>query len=697
MASGDLDKDLPYSEGDEHYPSALVGAAVHDWLLAHLDEAEKLVAAEPNFSEFEKVVSYIMGEQLREREPSYVMQPVINRCGLAVRRHVSALTDVKPMFGYGCDNPDYEITAAALSDYARLWWLNDAVDAEAGDVVRFALAGGCGDLSMEWDPVKGDVVALASDPRDTLPYRPGKRSRSIQQWEGVTLRRSLSYTRLVNAFPDKIAYIRPPTDRFSGVAYRHFQPKYPTSASGMGQPPHTLSGLGKHDPNKQRAAYAKMPDVVVYFTYLNDRRINQTGRELLIGKPRTVWAYPVPPGAALYPYKRLIVWTEYGTLYDGPCPYKTGLYPVTRLTLDPWPWSFTGRPLLADLLPLQDTINKLAGLLGQNIVQHINRVTVFEKGVSDQFLKEFDPRKPLQKVKRGAAFQGNGVQYADVAQAPGFSLEYLAQCVGLFDELSGIANLTQLLQLRQSPSADTLEKYMEALTPELRLEARQMEFFLRGVADQFKGLVLQYYTPRKRLDLLGVKGRTLAELDQEPLSLVPSQKPPTAPPMPGMPPTPPGMPPMPPPPGGPRYDPTFDAKRPFHERIRAFANLFKFYVQPNSLLAINAQERRLEVLQLSRQGMVDFWTLHEAFGTPNVGAPPMIALPVVELIDKVAAGQPVPLEFRVPITITERLMAQAQLGIGMTQSPVGRKASGEAPPEIEQKGDGSTTVRESKK
>ncbi len=53
------------------------------------------------------------------------------------------------------------------------------------------------------------------------------------------------------------------------------------------------------------------------------------------------------------------------------------------------------------------------------------------------------------------------------------------------------------------------------------------------------------------------------------------------------------------------------------------------------------------------------------------------------------------LEVRIPTTVTERLQAQALLGIGQTVSPVGRKASGQAPPKAEQKSDGRSTVSES--
>ncbi len=45
------------------------------------------------------------------------------------------------------------------------------------------------------------------------------------------------------------------------------------------------------------------------------------------------------------------------------------------------------------------------------------------------------------------------------------------------------------------------------------------------------------------------------------------------------------------------------------------------------------------------------------------------------------------LEIRIPQTITERLMAQQQLGIASTVNPAGRKATGQASPNLQQKQD----------
>jgi hypothetical protein len=76
-----------------------------------------------------------------------------------------------------------------------------------------------------------------------------------------------------------------------------------------------------------------------------------------------------------------------------------------------------------------------------------------------------------------------------------------------------------------------------------------------------------------------------------------------------------------------------------------------------------------------------------------------MGMPPAKYIFDPASGQL--LEIRVPMTITERLQAQQLMGIGMTESPAGRKASGGAAPKQETKSDGEggqrTTITESEK
>jgi hypothetical protein len=308
------------------------------------------------------------------------------------------------------------------------------------------------------------------------------------------------------------------------------------------------------------------------------------------------------------------------------------------------------------------------------------------------------------------------------------AIEMWEKLTAKFESLSGTANLQALLQLRQKPSADTIEKYYNALTPEIRSEARTVEVFLREVSELMKPNYFQFLSKAKRIMVLGSAGQSLVDFDFDPNTLVPGLKP-----------------------GDPKYTPELDVNLTTRDQRAMFvSNMLQFVVAPNSVLAIDATEQKMMRLQLARMGYYDFWSLHETLHTPNIGAPPAIPLPPIEappadLIQRMVAqivapgGQPAPpdalqatihavmqgaippptytdpdtgrtftidpssgapLEIRIPHTVTERLQAQQQLGIGQTENPAGRKASGQAPPKQETKNDqpgGRTTITESKK
>jgi hypothetical protein len=193
-------------------------------------------------------------------------------------------------------------------------------------------------------------------------------------------------------------------------------------------------------------------------------------------------------------------------------------------------------------------------------------------------------------------------------------------------------------------------------------------------------------------------------------------------------------------PGEPGYTPELDATTTSRDqRAQWVTKQFTFIVAPNSVLALDAQERKMMRVQLARMGYYDFWSLHETLETPNVGAPPAIPLPPISppppnvlplMLQQVqqtpgalqamatgmmampqytdpASGRTFTItqtgqvmELRVPVTVTERLQAQSMLGIGQTENPAGRKASGQAPPQQEVKNDqpgGRSTITESKK
>lgn len=662
------------------------------WIAEAVTEGDRINRSDPSYARIETAMRYIEGDQARDadnagRRPAYIPGMTINEARAVVQAHVSALTDLKPLFAYKAMNPAFAAQADLINKLTIAGWITQQMDLQLGYVVKYALAAGTGDCVTEWDPhagFGGDCTLSPRDCRDTLAIRPATHNRSIQAWQGVILRESHTVNVLKQMYPEYAPRFHPTTDSMLATLMGRFRTSISRLLSPGGD---TLSALNV----PAQSTRVRSGEVLIYRTYLTDLSKNLTTKPIPMGRPGASWAYLVPPGGYLYPYKRLIVSTPSMLLYDGPSPYWHGQYPVSRLKLWDLPWRFLGLSLLHDLLPVQDAINKNLQdfLLGMS--KWLDPSVAYNTGaVSENFMRLFDPRRPGAKIKLNpqATKDGFRLQEGPPAQILQLALESLQMLTTKFSNLSGTPNMQELLALRQLPGAETIQRYWEALTPELRQEGRMIEVFLRDLAEQLKVLRFQYESNARRVAVLGDAGTMLEDFDFDPETLVPSMAA-----------------------TDPHYQPEFDKDLPRDRRAQAFHKSIVFMVAPNSILSMNATEGKLIKLQLARAGMYDFWSLGEALEIANIGAPPAIPLPPLTPPDPLLVQQSILmqdgkylldpmsgqiLEVRIPITVTERLIAQQQLGIGMTESPAGRKASGQAPPQMETKSDGRSTVTESR-
>lgn len=633
------------------------------WLRESLQEGIRVNNSDPASKNADTIIKYIMGEQTTGNHPSYLHHVVVNQIKKSIRTHVSALTDMKPLFAFKTFNSNFQAQADLINQRTLLWWVNCDIDMDLADCIRYSLACGSGDMVLEWDPWfrGGDTRAFPRDPRDTLPIQV-EESRSIQDWAGLTLREEHPVDQLRTKFPGEYWKIQENTGTFGGI-FTKFRRMFVNDAA----PPGVIESTRRKNSTQARGT----AQCTLYRTFLQDRSLNLSAYPIVVGKPGTVWSYIVPPKQMIYPRGRLIVWTELGILFDGPNPYWHRKYPVGRLKLDPWPWLFMGLGLAHDLIPLQDILNVSVNDILSVFSQWVNRGSVWDSNMPESQFQRFDPRQPHWKVRKKNPASA-GFTLVEGPQLPPWTQQFLELMFSKFDELSETANLQALMQLRQMPGEDTIQKYLEALTPGIRLEARQIEVFLRDVAEIYKGNLFQYESKAKRIMMLGDAGSKLQDFDYDPGNLIPALDK-----------------------ADPNYIPELDKDKPTEERAQFFMNQFAFYVAPNSILAMQAQERKLLYLQLSRAGFLDFWTLMEVLEIPNVGQPPVMPLPALNWkFDPSKPTQPT-LEPRVPMTIMERLIAQQQLGIGMTNSPAGRKASGQEAPALKQQPDGTPTVTES--
>lgn len=680
---------------------------LNGWMDEAVREGDLLNEADPNYPHIAEGMAYVSGDQAQVGPLPQYMEPVqLNLCRQAMQTHVSAITDVKPVAGWRSENPKYQFSADLLNKLTVAWWVSELADLQYGEAIKYAWACGTGDMEIAWDPTLpggGNHVLLARDPRDTLPIRPG-RQRSVQTWGGMILRDIWTVNALRAKYPLHAPYIK---EAHSGILSM-VKGLFLTRRADLQTPADPLATLGM----PKRSGPPRPGEAVLYRMFLDDRTRNNTSRPVVMGDPGTNWAYTVNPGELLYPGKRLVIRiNEDLVVYDGPNPYWHGKYPITRLMLWNLPWFFLGVSALRDLKPLQNAINDTINQHRLGVRRWVEQSAVINSSTLGAAASHtLDLRKPGQKLKAKGTVV-NIDQLVKPIEGPNpqvlaLNSEMLDKLIVQFERLSGMANLQQLMQLRQMPGADTIEKYYEAMTPELRYEGRMAEAFLREASQQILFNTFQFMDAQRRVHLLGPGAVALEDFDFDPAQMVPAEEAMITQVDPAT-----GMPVQVP---NPNYDPQFDASKPRAERAKAMARLLTFIVAPNSLMGMSAQEEKMTDFQLARIGYMDFWSLMERLERPNVGSPPAIPLPALkvpqdpnELLLALAEGRLIPdpsrpgmfLEIREPMTITERLMAQQILGIGMTSNPAGRKASGGSEPKLEEKSDGNggsrTTITES--
>lgn len=675
---------------------------VLSWLKEAIAEGEGIISSDRAYPLMDKGMDYVLGQQAAKmataESPGYLSKAIVNETRRTVRRHVSALTDVKPVYAFRTPNPYFQQQAMLLNQLTAVWWVNTFADMALADAVRYAATGGAGDLVVDYNPYHGpygDIQLFARDARDTVPIRPS-RDGSIQNWFGVILKEAHSPNVLRAMYPNRPEIFQNKMSWGSGVFSKFKQGT--SRILGSGSVPHW-----NREPKTGRAVNSD--EVTLYRAFFNDPGINTTNHDVLMGSPGTTWSYVVKSGDRLYPRKRLIIFTEVAILYDGPSPYWHGLFPVSRLKLEHYPWTFFGLPLIDIESKLPDAINEILQAMITHVRQRANPAVIGNARVPEAQLRQFDPRRPNAKLRTNEQM-GTGLQAWQTQDLPPWTFEFWQALRVAYHETTGDSQIDalQMAALTQIPDADAIDAWHAAMSPELKMEGRQVELCLREVADMQKANIFQYYDAARRLAILGDAGITLQDVDYDPGNMVPSMQA-----------------------GDPGYLPQLNANNDTRSRAHFFLKMFSFYVTPNSLLALNAKQEQMKYTQLARAGWCDIWTLGKKLEIAEMGDPPKMLLPEMtepnqDEIQLMMAGQVIPgkqfdpetgqvMVMRQPMTIPERLVAQIQLGVMMQAGPAGatagapgasgapgqpgRKASGENSPQVERQktADGGERVK----
>ena len=612
-----------------------------------IQEGEAFLKAQKGYSKIEESINAIMSTRDAPRS-SQLSSTRTNRIAKVSEDLTALLTDVRPFWEYKtAPGSPYEATATNLGRISDHWYKSRQIDLRFADAIRYWSVAGTGYTHQFWNTDTLDNDMTAEDPRDVLPLRPVGYE-TLQTALGVAIRRERTTNYIkqvygVDVTADREGAVNNNSSRTSKLLEKIGSPFW--------------DHLTKE---KVHRDLPKIPTVDLFTVYLRDDRRNkrpypvQIGQFDSEGKPENNWSYIVDPGQPLYPRKRCIEFTHNKILYDGPSIYWHGMFPVSKLTLNPWPWSWLGKAPLWDLLSLQEGLDETLQIIHTQI-RKIGRPAVIadKNSMSEAALRKVDTQRAGQKYRINP-LAGKGIEIEREPPIDQSLVQHVEWLKAEMQECAGVKDLSQLMQLNQLPSDDSMSKMIESMTPGVRSRSRILEAFMREFATIAAYNFMQFYTLPMRMAILGPYAATPEDFDYDPGTMIPdyvhrsdfgSD-------------------------GHPTPEALVRGPLPRLERAQEYMMQFQFNVAPGSLLSASEIERRMLYLQLARAGWIDQTTTLEVLGIPNIKQ------------------------------IRDRLQQDQMMGIGMNNSPAGatggsgtggagagaggdnagRKASGQAPP-----------------
>jgi hypothetical protein len=685
------------------------------WMREAIAQGRNFLKAQPSYQSVQDFPDVIGGLERPNPNTSNKLSDVrYNKSKRVVRELSAGLSNLRPISTYRTENGDYQHQTEILNKLYLSWYHMSSARKSIRQAIQWA-AGGKGWLSPLWSPTvpwspKGDIKLFVYGPNQVLPVQIGE-DNDIQNAYAVTLcvETPLFQARLkYPQYADKIKHDRSFASwlRAGVTAMQRFQ----------------SPALNAIDREKQKSSRAgTFPTVDIYYTYVLDGAVNNTGHTIPMGRPGSSWYYEVPTlgsdistglkdpqtGAdqfrkssaddcRIYPLRRLLITTNDVHLNpdvaDQTSTYWHGRVPLIPFQLDDWPWAFWGFPVTADTKPLEKSLVNTLRAIDDSANVKLDPPMKYGGAVAKSEIDRLDFRIPGTKTKIEGAKGDSYIETLvpkDYYDVPPWMKDHLTWLDNAIDFVSAVKDIQALLKAKQIPSSESIEKIHELMGPVLADMGLNVEDSMQELGTQMKSNFFQYYPLSRRLQILGENGVDEQDWDYDPATLIPSHLPGEA--------------------GfeewrkwakaGGKGPLTMGATEPsrsdFLRRARWHMNNFTFRVTPNSLLQMTQITRKMILLQLRRSGFpISMWTVAEQFDIPNFGKIP----PGVDTeLEKWMEEQRMMARLKVVIAEeTQQELAETTGPKGGQRGTGGRAPSGNAPPQFKMRPDGRGTVTESR-
>lgn len=472
-----------------------------------------------------------------------------------VKRMLSELAcilgNIEPSWTHTASNEELRDISDKLDAGTRVWWDRTHAIERIIETIQWSAVNRTGYIFPTWNPHfhginQGDIELRVGGPKSFFPLWCPK-SNDIQQAYAGTIVNDMPITEFAITWPTLVNSVKVDDQATANLAQQ--------AGRAIGG---ALRGAAElFDPSDgKKQFHGKVPAVRVYYTYVRDMSMNLTRNTVNMGTPNTSWNYAVPaigsdiptglidPNTGqdltrkaekedcyLYPWLRLIIWTNDVICYDGPSYWFHGKIPAVKLTLDPWPWDYLGGSLVRDIASQAEAFNRLIRSVDHREAKRANpprqvNMDLIDKTSAQDLKRQIET--PGELVEVDSFREGEAIRPLDDPknnELQQWEMEYGNKLIESMMDTLGLNNLQRLAESRQIPSGDTSEKLLEITGARTQRKGNIMEKFVSELAPMVDGLMLQWYDFKLRWKLFGYKGLTVYDYDQDRGTLVPSNLP----------------------------------------------------------------------------------------------------------------------------------------------------------------------------
>lgn len=661
------------------------------WRREAVEQGQAWTEAQRGFADWRKSLDIISGKESQRDLLNYRSQLSGHRLKTNIRTMISGLANIRPLWGYNAGEA-FKSYALALNKTTWALYLENSWDQAIKEVLAYAAATCTGFVRPVYRrdlQGRGNPELLTYGQPCVLPVQLPANG-DYQRAYAVTLMDETPIYEAHWRFPIYQDKIRPTASRY------WYSSAIRQAANNNASKRRRISLFGtRTDGDKLSDQY-----VPIYWTTINDSEINTSGVRRAMGEPGSSWYYEVPsygqeiPGpdgktrkadendARLYPYRRLMISTEDCIMYDGPAFNWHGQLDLVPFCLDRWPWEPMGFSLVHDGWELQKSIDQIdRGCMDKVRALQDLPLGYPIGGVTEKEAEAFDPMEPRTRIGYDEQTVDEPFKPAVPVEVYKIHQEELAMRQAYTEELDYLFQTRDLVELGKARALgkgmDQLEALIAAQGPIVKDISRGMEMSLGMVGSQIGWIILQYMNTARLMQYVGPEGLSLEVFDYNPSSIIPSHMP-----------------------GELAHDADqnpMPSMQTAMQRARWFASNVRYWIMPHTIHEMTQMTHRLLLLQLRQRGGPISWsTIFNACDVPNV---------------KTAEGNDEQSKFYAEkeeeIEHAARLQKIVQ-SVGIDQGLIppggqqngsskkgGRPPSGQAAPQIKQKGDGRPVVSES--